>query len=181
MTATFEVVSSPTFRDMEGRFSKASDELLDARRDELRQLGQKFVEVMRKEAPFGKTGAFRRSIVFRTFTSGDELSMRTYSAQPLGTWIVEGTRPHKIQAKNARALYFFWPKVGMFAVVPKRGEFKTHVSGGKLFIGKGYVDHPGTKPNDYVSRAYYQLEDEIEQSLKRISTRFVKVLNGEAI
>jgi hypothetical protein len=181
MTSPFEVTSSPTFRDMEGRFTKASDELLEARRDELRQLGQKFVQVMRSEAPAGKTGAFRRSIVFRTFESGDELSMRTYSAQPLGTWIVEGTRRHPITATNARALYFFWPKVGMFTVVPKRGGFKTHVSGGKYIVGKGYVDHPGTKANDYVSRAYYRLEDDIDQSLKRISTRFVKVLNGEAI
>lgn len=57
-----------------------------------------------------------------------------------GSWTVkytlfmeEGTRPHKIQAKKAPALVFFWPKVGKVA------HFKS-------------VNHPGTRPYNFLKR-----------------------------
>jgi hypothetical protein len=48
-----------------------------------------------------------------------------------------------------------------------------------MFSGKGYVDHPGTKPNDFMTRAFDRGQDDIRQTTARISTRFVMVLNGE--
>jgi len=181
MPDIFSIEVNPTFRDFQGRFTRAEEELLDARRDELRTLGRWIVANLKAEAPRGKTGKFRESIAFRTFQDGDSLSLQTYMAQPLGTFIIEGTRPHQIKARNANALYFFWTKVGMYTVVPKKGNFKTHVSGDKLWVGKGYVDHPGTKPNDFVGRVFVKLQPEIDKSLSRISTRFVKVITGEAV
>jgi HK97 gp10 family phage protein len=76
-------------------------------------------------------------------------------------WFVhEGTKPHKIKARDAGALRFFWPKVGAVTVVPKRtaaiGKRYTGYIGKdkKTFlIGKGYVDHPGTKGRPFLRTA----------------------------
>jgi hypothetical protein len=177
---TTEIIVKPTFKDVAGRFAKADQALLDIRRDELRKLGPRFVEVLRDEAP-KKTGAFRQSIFYRTFQTGSDISLRTYHAEPLGKWIIGGTKPHKIQANSAGALYFFWPKIGKFVVVPKSGGFTTHVRGNKLWVGKGYVSHPGTKPNDYAGRAFVRMIDDIDETTKKMSTRYVAVLNGDVI
>lgn len=55
-----------------------------------------------------------------------------------GSWTVnytlfmeEGTKPHKIHAKNSPYLVFFWPKVGSVVA------FKS-------------VNHPGTKPYNFL-------------------------------
>lgn len=181
MAGTFEITANPTFKDLAGRFAKAEKELLDARRDEMRELGKRFVILLREEAPQGKTGKFRQSISYKTFQEGEALTMRTYHARPLGDWIIGGTKPHKIEATKAGALYFFWPKVGAWTVVPKKGRGFTGMSGGKFWIGKGYVNHPGTKPNDYASRAYEKGKDDINTSMRKISTRYVKALNGETV
>lgn len=62
-------------------------------------------------------------------------------------WLHEGTRPHRIAAVNARALAFNWPKVGALTFVPRAGGQRTgYRPDGTFVIGKGYVDHPGTRP-----------------------------------
>src|SRR3990167_655251 len=147
--------STPTFRELNGRFARAGTELFESRRDLMRDLGRRFAELSRTEAP-ARTWSFRESIGFRTFAEGSAFGFRIHMAQPLGTFILEGTEAHVISARDAAALYFYWPKIGMDVVVPKGGGFPTHVSGGKLWVGKGFVDHPGTKPNPFTSRAYRQ-------------------------
>lgn len=180
MSDTFSITASPSFKDIAGRFARAEKILLDARRDEMRELGKRFVVLLKDEAPRGKTGKFRQSIIYRTYQDGSDLTLRTYHAQPLGTWIIGGTEPHKIQANSAGALYFFWPKIGKFVVVPKAGGFKTHVRGDELWVGKGFVTHPGTKPNDYASRAFERGKDDINASMRKITNRYVMALNGGA-
>ena len=49
--------------------------------------------------------------------------------------IIGGSRPHPIVAKNAKALRFFWAKLG------------------KVVFFKS-VKHPGTKPNDFPSDVF---------------------------
>jgi hypothetical protein len=66
----------------------------------------------------------------------------------------------------------------MFAVVPKSGGFKTHVSGGKLWIGKGYVSHPGTQPNEYNFRAYDRWKPEARPRLRQLALRYIAALQG---
>jgi len=178
--ALFRFESRPTFRDLAGRFTKAHEQLLADFRDEMRGLGQKFVTFARNEAP-KKTGKFARGIRYETFASKGGVGFRLKTPQPLGTFIVKGTKAHIIRAKEASALYFHWDKVGMYTVVPKRGGFRTHASGGKLWVGKGYVNHPGTKPNDFLDRAYRQWQPESRLALNRISTRFTTTIAGKGV
>ena len=177
MPGIIQVTIRPPFRDIAGRFAKANKELIDDQREMMRRLGQKWVVLAREEAP-KRTGEFARSIIYRTYIRGETVQLYTYSKQPLGGWIVRGTDAHPIAARTAGALYFFWPKVGMYTVVPKSGGFRTHVSGGKLWIGKGHVDHPGTKPNPYHERAYARWKPDARPELRRIALRYVAVIQG---
>lgn len=172
MPSVFTYTAKPPFRDLKGRFAKADKGLLEDRREMVRVLGRRYVAFAQEEAP-KKKGDFARGIFYRTFNKGDTVGFNTYMPQPLGKFIVGGTKPHPIAARNKGALYFFWPKVGMFTVVPKGGGFRTHVSGSKLWVGKGYVSHPGTKPNDFTERAYNRWLPEAEPALRQISRRWV--------
>ena len=167
----------PPFRDIKGRFAKAEKGLLDDRREMVRTLGRRYVGLAKQEAP-KRTGRFASKLIYRTFQRGNVLGFNAYSPEPLGTFIRRGTSPHIIAARSAGALYFYWPKVGMFTVVPKAGGFKTHVAGGKLWIGKGFVNHPGTKENDYQVRAYDQWKPEARPALRQISLRYIARLQG---
>lgn len=67
-----------------------------------------------------------------------------------------GTRPHIIRAKTAGALSFYWGKAGSRVIVPKRGAAggrAVRLKNGTLLIGKGYVNHPGTKPRPFYVQA----------------------------
>jgi len=180
MTNTIEITIRPPLRDLQGRFTKATTDLLEQKRASVKKLGRAWLMLARTEAPIGKTGRFRASINYRTFQEGSTVGFRGYGAQPLGTWIIEGTKTHPIQANAANALCFFWPKAGRWVVVPKGGGFKTHVrADGKLWIGKGHVDHPGTQPNPYNVRAYDAWRPEAEVELRRISKNYIATLQGK--
>lgn len=177
----FEIYAKPSFRDTKGRWTEAHEELLEEYRNGMRVLGRQLKSLMQSEAPTGKTGKFKRGIRFRTFSqagsgrgSGAKLGFKITMPQPLGTWIIKGTKPHIIRAKVAKALYFYWGKVGAYTVVPKAGGFKTHFAGGKLWIGKGYVNHPGTKANPFDQRAYDRWWPGAKAFFARISRSFVQ-------
>lgn len=79
-----------------------------------------------KRAAHKKTGTLAASVKSKRRTLKDGLQFDS------GSWTVDyaathelGSKPHKIVAKNAGALYFFWPVVG------KNVAFKS-------------VNHPGT-------------------------------------
>lgn len=54
------------------------------------------------------------------------------SNAPYSLYVIKGTKPHKIEGNPL--LGFFWPKVGQFVVFAS-------------------VDHPGTRANNFLSRA----------------------------
>lgn len=78
-----------------------------------------------------------------------------------GIYQHDGTRPHKIYAKNKKALYFV--KGGVGVVVPKNPHklpgwmissgLVGGKSDGKIWSQKGYVDHPGIKPDPFIVEA----------------------------
>lgn len=181
MDTTSSIIFKPTIRDLRGRFAKANKRLVENRRKATRVLARRWVKIAREEAPLGSGrnkkrahGTFRRSIGFTEFTQKGEVGFSSQSEQPLGTFITHGTRPHKIYAKRRNgALYFFWGKIGKFVVVPRRGGFKNHVSDGKLWIGKGFVKHPGTKPNPYIERAYKRWYKEMDKEILAVADKFV--------
>lgn len=86
------------------------------------------------EAP-SKTGELRRGL--RMSQSRDSrgrwsTGYDVISTAPYSMFVIKGTRPHKITGNPL--LGFFWPKVGSFVVFHS-------------------VNHPGTRPNNFLSRA----------------------------
>jgi len=162
----FSIEGRPPFRDMSGRFVKASDELLQDRRDLIRVQGRRFLELARAEAPRGKTGKFRRGLRWRSFVQGDSIGFKVTDPQPLGLWIREGTKPHAIPKPPrppGKALYFYWPK-------------GPNGAGWYSFFN---VWHPGTKPNRYPGRAYRRWLPGARKDLARIGDNFSRTLRGK--
>jgi len=153
------ITTQPSYRDVFGRFAKANQQLLNDKREMLRRLGRRWVEIAREEAPVRK-GDFRKSIHFRTFEAGQTLELRGYSAEPLGRYIREGTDPHVIRARRAKVLRFLWPN----------GPRSSSTFVGFHFYP--YVNHPGTKPNPYHQRAYSRWQAEAGRELRRITVRY---------
>ena len=183
MTSIVLEIDFKQLRDLGGRFATANATLMESQREEARFLGEKWVEFAQAEAP-KDTGEFAQGIYYRTFEQGEGIGLRGYFSpregkENLGVWIIEGTRPHQIAATNAEALYFFWKKIGMWTIVPKKATGGNHVDKqGRFWIGKGYVNHPGTKPNDFNRRAFDQLYSEFEPALNRIARKWIVTLQG---
>lgn len=152
--ADLRITSTPTFRDLQGRFSQANAKLLSIKRDEMRDLGRGHVRVLQRHAP-KKSGEFASGITFRTFAKGETIGYTTSSPQPLGKWLrPPGTKPHVIRAKNAKTLRFFWAKAGR-VVYPKS------------------VNHPGYRPkSDFVEEGNKEYRPAMLAGLRRISTRY---------
>jgi hypothetical protein len=160
----FKLEINPTFRDIEGRFTKADNQLLSDRREQVKDLARQHVLYAQDEAP-KRTGDFAKGIRFRSFVSGlDSIGYTLSDPQPLGKWIRLGTKPHTIEPKGAGyPLAFYWAKIG-----------------GMMFTYR--VNHPGTKPNDYMARANDRIEPEMDRTTARISTRYVKTIaHGRSI
>lgn len=84
----------------------------------------------------------------RTFVAG-----RVETRVKYAEWVMRGTPPHTIKAKRKNALAFFWPKVGMVTIVPKRKTgtgVRKGKKGARFIIGKGFVRHPGTKARPFM-------------------------------
>lgn len=94
----------------------------------------KVLAVAKIEAP-SKTGELRRGIrmsqsrdVKGRWSTGYDVE----STAPYSLFVIKGTKPHTIEGNPYLA--FFWPKVGKFVV------FRS-------------VNHPGTRANNFLSRA----------------------------
>lgn len=95
----------------------------------------KVLHAAKDEAPVGKTGALRAGIKLsqsRDVRGRWETGYDVTSNAPYSLYVIKGTRPHTITGNPL--LGFFWPKVGQFVV------FRS-------------VNHPGTRPNNFLSRA----------------------------
>ena len=159
----FEIKATPTFRDMQGRFAAANAELLNVRRDLMREEGRRMKILAQDEAP-GQTYKFKRSIGFRTFVESAAVGFRVHMAQPLGKFIQEGTIRHPISAVRGMALRFFW------AEGPQ---------GPGIYFFKS-VNHPGTAANPFMKRAYRKWRPHGVVALRRISTWYVRTIQGRS-
>lgn len=95
----------------------------------LRAKTERVADIARAEAP----GSMGRGIVTRIEETPRGLSGVITSTHPATRYVVEGTRPHPIVARRAKALRF------------------TVKSGETLFRKR--VFHPGTRPNNFLARA----------------------------
>lgn len=76
------------------------------------------------------------------------VTMVSSSNPMLPTWLEEGTRAHAIEARNAKALAFYWDKLG------KNVMFKR-------------VMHPGFAGIHYTQNAFADMESEIKSTIRK--------------
>lgn len=174
-----QVKTNPKYRDVKGRFAIATEAQKRANRGYVERQAQRYQDIVREEAP-RKSGKLRASLKTHVFTRGNLIGFDLEAPEPLTTFIVKGTKPHIIRARQARALRFYWPKVGMTTFVPKKGGFRTHVRGGALWIGKGYVEHPGTKANPFIGRAFRRWLPGARADMEQVAKTFVRVMDGQS-
>ena len=146
----------PDFDTIQRRINEANSEHVEEKRSRLRSLGRRFKELAQDEAP-KRTGEFADTIFFRTYVSGNVVGFTAGGRQPLSDWIRFGTRPHPIVGNPLLA--FFWERVGEFVIVHS-------------------VQHPGTKPNDYLQRAHDRWLPEARSELDALARTWVRKVSG---
>lgn len=160
----FQMTSKPPIRDIQGRFAKADDKLLAEHRKMMRRQGRRMKDLIVDEAP-EDTGEFKRGIRWQSFTRGSDVGFKVTTPQPLGRYIVEGTRPHVIPGNPILA--FDWP-----GGPPELRDPET----GMYFFGA--VNHPGTEPNPFVGRAYRRWLPGGRQDMKRVARTWARFIAG---
>lgn len=98
------------------------------------EVGPMMVASLRERAPVGKgpnSGELRDSIKYRSSVSRTDASLQFFADVPYTKYVLEGTDPHEIRPRRARALH--WN------------------DGGDRFAQ--LVHHPGTLPNPFPRRA----------------------------
>ena len=147
---------------------------------EMSLLRNSLLNAMREEAPVNKNpnaknrGALRKSIKASPWMTNGVIWRTEFSALEYIKYVIHGTRPHKIQAKAGGVLAFNWAGPGVSSGLPaishlssggvagalgRRGGssiFRApagHVElrGDTMFLT--FVNHPGTKANNFVERA----------------------------
>lgn len=91
-------------------------------------------EAARVQCP-KRTGKLSESIVKRFTEESGRLGVTIIAAQPYAFWVHEGTKAHVILPRRAKALRWF-------------------VDGQPVFARR--VNHPGTKPNKFLSDNLYR-------------------------
>lgn len=104
------------------------------------------------------TGNLRASHSMTMKVSRTQCVGRVETRVKYATYVHNGTVPHIIRARRAKALVFNWKaQGGIRTVVPKKGRGRTGMRKGKngayLYISKGFVRHPGTKARPWLYRA----------------------------
>ena len=121
----------------------------------LRECGNILKPAIKDETPV-RTGKLKGSTYARIRTNGDEQQLlisqnaKTKRGVSYGIFVREGTKPHEIRPRDARALHFFMGGVEVFAM---------------------RVMHPGTQPNNYPERAYHRVSGEIDATVSSINER----------
>ena len=156
--AAFTITSDPSPEEMRSRRVSANAAQANARTQMVDRQGRRFVSLAYAEAP-KRLGKYAASITMRPLSGDDTSGFQVLSSAPLSRYILLGTRPHVIRAKNAPMLRFYWPKVGRVVY------FKQ-------------VNHPGTKPNRFYNRALQQWLPGAREDLASVAKAWVVVMKG---
>ncbi|MFJ5532493.1 hypothetical protein [Streptomyces sp. NPDC093261] len=98
-------------------------------------VGPAVTEAIRREAPISSgrdAGGLRRSVDFSAHVTRNRVFLDFHVNSPVAEFIIKGTQPHEIRPRNKNALHWSDGHSEFFAKV---------------------VHHPGTKPNDFLTRA----------------------------
>lgn len=115
------------------------------------EVAPEIVDAIKEEAPVRKGpggGRLRDSITSRRSFGLSGVGVEFGSKVPYAGYVEEGTPPHIIRPRSARALRF------------------TGRSGATVYAA--YVNHPGTKPNPFARRAVERVSPEIQRRFKEV-------------
>lgn len=143
------------YRDVKGRFAKASAEMVRSRREEMRAMGRRVVTALQAEAPV-RTGRLKKGIGFKTHESGREMEIRVTSEAPYTHYVIRGRGP--VVAIHAKALRFEPGPPGSGFIFRKR-------------VGPA-------KANPFQARAMAKIEKEPSYTARQISRRVVAAFSG---
>jgi len=141
---------------------RALDRLIEriTRRHErvAREAVMAFIRAARATAP-KRTGALAKSIQLGSVSHTPEGLRFRVTMAPYGRFTLEGTRPHVIFPKRARALAFRWENA------PEEALQRLHFGrSGVVFLPK--VLHPGTKGRRWDLEAWEKVRPQVEGQLK---------------
>ena len=153
--------------ELSGRMNEAGEVTRITLNEGLRQIGRLFVPAggtgpLAQETPI-RTGKLRRSTVFQIMGGPEEQRMEVRQAARskegafYGWFVREGTRPHEIRARRAKALRF-------------------EVMGEVFFRAK--VRHPGTTPNPYHKRVFARLQGQVQEIVNEMGQKVTAYLSG---
>jgi len=151
----------PPLRNIARRFSMAEQQLPAMMHNEMSIEARRLTDLVVAEAP-KRTGKFASNISFRVYSTSRAIGFSIFLPQPVGSYIIEGTKPHTIASKRSGALSFYW-SAGPSG--PGRYAFKS-------------VFHPGTKPNKFTGRAFRRWLPGARGALERISNSYVRTIVG---
>jgi len=143
-------------RDLSGRFARYSVELSRYGKDEIKAFLPRFVTLLRKHAPVGKTKVFRDSFYGKVL-GGDKTEVRFYSRDPRAPHIMFKTKPHEIRA---------WGKALRFLHDTK-------------VIFRNKVSHPGTSGSNFAELAFIEGADDFIRVMNKAGARSVIYLSGK--
>jgi len=162
--AMFRLTITPPFRAITGRFIKAEASLLADKRDAIRTDAARMRDLAQEEAP-QKTGRFVQGIRYQTFITGETTGFKITTPQPIGRWILEGTKGHPIPKAHrppGKPLHFYWARgprgAGMYS-----------------FFN---VYHHGTKANRFMGRAYRRWLPGARGVLSKIARNYTRNITG---
>jgi hypothetical protein len=157
-------------QELQDRLNRGDTIMKISLNDGLRAIGRLFVPTkgtgpLADETP-KRTGKLARSTFFRiTEKELQELIIlqpaqtpEEYGAMFYGWFVREGTEPHEIRPRLAKALHFFIGEDEIFAT---------------------RVNHPGTKANPYHVRVLERLMPDVQGIVEQIGLRIVAYLSGK--
>ena len=149
------VTSAPEISKLPDRHTAAYQAMLGYIRQTMSDEGPRYLGIAQDEAP-KRTGEFAQGMRQESFNTPTGGGFKVSLPAPLGRWIIDGTPAHVIAA-HGRALRFVW--------------------GGETVFFRS-VNHPGTKPNDFIRRAYGIWEPEAKNKLRGVAALYAQVFTG---
>lgn len=175
------VISSDKLEKLHGRLSKADKQLIKTVTKEFRTFGKGLQEEARREAPV-QTGKLRDSIKYKlTNADTSKVAISLYAGnnerpEVVVRTVLLGSRPHEIRPKKPNGVLVFNSYRGS-KVAKRGGVTNIKLKGGLVFTRR--VHHPGTKPNDFLGRAFNTMQPTLDNMLKRIGRLTIDFITEE--
>ncbi len=151
------------FRDLQGRFTRATDDLIQKRSAFMHRIGKRYVKEIKAIAP-EKSGEYKETIQYDLDQQGkSKITLSIRAAYPLTKWIVSGTKPHRIQSRE-------YPK-GRLRFEWEDGPKIVNNGRGKIYYFKS-VWHPGTKANPIFRKASRVMQPILDSELNNMATKW---------